>query len=125
MTEDLSKRIQILALWLYESRYPCLTLMHDHQCRILLHHPGLSWTGYRKVRKGVKRRISRHMLGLNCSDMAGYLHELDRSTEAKAEGKRLMTVSGSRFFRDSRWWDLLYEKILHEGPISYLFKKKA
>jgi chemotaxis protein methyltransferase CheR len=86
--------------------------MDDRQFRRLLHYLGLSWTGYRKVRKGVKRRISRHMLGLNCSDMAGYLHELDRNAEARDECKRLMTVSISRFFRDRRLWDLLHEEIL-------------
>ena len=99
--------------------------MDDHQFRRLLHHLGLSWTGYRKVRKGVKRRISHHMLRLDCPDMAGYLHVLERNTETKAECKRLMTVSISRFFRDRRLWDLLQEEILYEGPLSYLFIKKA
>lgn len=86
--------------------------MDDRQFRRVLHYFGLSWTGYRKVRKGVKRRISRHMLELNCSDMAGYLHELDRNAEAREECKRLMTVSISRFFRDRQLWDLLHEEIL-------------
>ena len=81
--------------------------MDDRQFRRLLHHLGLSWTGYRKVRKGVKRRISRQMQGLNCPDMAGYLHVPKRDTEAGDECRRLMTVSISRFFRDRRLWDLL------------------
>jgi chemotaxis protein methyltransferase CheR len=86
--------------------------MDDRQFRILLHHLGFSWSGYRKVRKGVKRRISRHMLELNCSAMAGYLHVLERNREAGVECKRLMTVSISRFFRDRRLWEFLYEEIL-------------
>ena len=86
--------------------------MDDRQFRRLLHHLGFSWTGYRKVRKGIKRRISRHMLELNCSNMAEYLHVLERIPEAKNECKRLMTVSISRFFRDRRLWELLKEEIL-------------
>ena len=86
--------------------------MDDHQFRRLLHHLGLSWTGYRKVRKGVKKRVSRHMLALNCSNMAGYLHEIDKSKEALDECERLMTVSISRFFRDKKLWDLLSDEML-------------
>lgn len=88
--------------------------MDDVQFRKLLHHLGLSWTGYRKVRKGVKKRISRHMKVLNCFDMAGYLHELGRSEEARYECERLMAVSISRFFRDRKLWDLLFKEMLPE-----------
>jgi chemotaxis protein methyltransferase CheR len=76
--------------------------MEDVQFRRLLHHLGLSWAGYRKVRKGVKKRVSRHIKALNCSNMAGYLHEIDHSKEARNECERLMTVS----------WDILLDKIL-------------
>ena len=86
--------------------------MDDHQFRRLLDHLGLSWTGYRKVRKGVKKRVSRHMQALNCSNMAGYLHKIDKSKEARDECERLMTVSISRFFRDKKLWDLLLDEML-------------
>ena len=88
--------------------------MDDVQFRRLLHHLGLSWAGYRKVRKGVKKRISRHMQTLNCSNMAGYLHEIDRNREAREECNRLMTVSISRFLRDRKLWDLLFNEVLPE-----------
>ena len=104
------------------------THMDDVQFRKLLHHLGLSWTGYRKVRKGVKKRISRHMRLLNCSDLAGYLHELGSSKGARYECERLMTVSISRFFRDKKLWVLLLDKVLPElhgyGSLSYVFKKQ-
>lgn len=86
--------------------------MDDLQFRRLLHHLGLSWTGYRKVRKGVKKRVSRHMVALNCSNMAQYLIELDRSKEVRDECDRLMTVSISRFFRDKGMWEFLLAEIL-------------
>jgi len=86
--------------------------MDDLQFRRLLHHLGLSWTGYRKVRKGVKKRVSRHMLALKCSNMSEYLTELDRNKDAKQDCDRLMTVSISRFFRDKRMWECLSEEIL-------------
>ena len=88
--------------------------MDDVQFRRLLHHLGLSWTGYRKVRKGVKKRISRHMRALNCSNMAGYLHEIDKSKETRDECERLMTVSISRFFRDKKLWNFLLTEMLPE-----------
>jgi chemotaxis protein methyltransferase CheR len=97
--------------------------MDDVQFRRLLDHLGLSWTGYRKVRKGVKKRVSRHMQALSCSNMAGYLHEIDKIKGARDECERLMTVSISRFFRDKKLWDLLLAEMLpglieqHPGKI--------
>jgi len=35
--------------------------MDDKEFSQLLQYLGLSWQGYRKVRKGVKKRVSRHM----------------------------------------------------------------
>jgi chemotaxis protein methyltransferase CheR len=44
--------------------------------------------------------------------MVGYLHEIDKSKEARDECERLMTVSISRFFRDKKLWDLLLDEML-------------
>ena len=85
--------------------------MDDHQFRRLLEHLELSWPGYKKVRKGVKKRISRHMMELNCSDISGYLLELGRNVEARNECEQLMTVSISRFFRDKKLWEFLEGEI--------------
>jgi chemotaxis protein methyltransferase CheR len=89
-----------------------LQLMNDHQFRQLLNHLGLSWNGYRKVRKGVKKRMARHMQKLACPNMETYLLTLDHNQDAKDESMRLMTVSISRFFRDSRLWETLQAEIL-------------
>lgn len=86
--------------------------MEDHQFRILLQHLGLSWAGYRKVRKGVKKRIRRHMQRLNCPNMGEYLLRLDKNSEVRSQCERLMTVSISRFFRDKGMWEALRKEIL-------------
>jgi chemotaxis protein methyltransferase CheR len=51
--------------------------MDDDQFRILLGYLQYSWTGYRKVRKGVKKRIQRHMQQLDCRSVTDYLKILD------------------------------------------------
>lgn len=86
--------------------------MNDQQFRQLLNKLGLSWDGYRKVRKGVKRRISRHMHELGCRTMQEYFLALDQDKDARQDCERLMTVSISRFFRDRGLWQALEDEIL-------------
>jgi len=86
--------------------------MEDQQFRILLQYLGLSWAGYRKVRKGVKKRIRRHMKQLGCRKMEAYLGKLETDREARQECNQLMTVSISRFFRDRGLWQTLQHQIL-------------
>jgi len=86
--------------------------MDDQQFHQLLQYLGLSWKGYRKVRKGVIKRIYRHMHQLGCQSVGTYLHELEKSHQTKAECERFMTVSISRFFRDRKLWEILQKEIL-------------
>jgi chemotaxis protein methyltransferase CheR len=88
--------------------------MDDHQFRQLLQQLGLCWTGYRKVKKGIKKRIRRHMRQLGHQDIVVYLAELDKSEERRQACERLMTVSISRFFRDRRLWQVLQQEVLPE-----------
>jgi chemotaxis methyl-accepting protein methylase len=78
--------------------------MHDDQFRQLLDALDLAWSGYRKVRKGVKKRISRHMQELNCSSMQTYLELIQQNNEVRQACDLRMTVSISRFFRDKQLW---------------------
>jgi chemotaxis methyl-accepting protein methylase len=81
--------------------------MDDDHFRQLLDGFNFSWAGYRKVRKGVKKRISRHMQDLNCPNIKAYLDLVNRRGELRQECERRMTVSISRFFRDRQlWYDL-------------------
>jgi chemotaxis protein methyltransferase CheR len=86
--------------------------MDDQQFRQLLNYFGLSWDGYRKVRKGVKKRICRHMNALRCRTMQAYFSVLDQNRNARQQCERLMTVSISRFFRDRVLWQALENEIL-------------
>jgi chemotaxis methyl-accepting protein methylase len=86
--------------------------MNDQQFRQLLEKFGRSWSGYRKVRKGVKKRIRRHMRALGCSSLDGYLAQLDKNSTARRTCERLLSVSISRFFRDRRLWEVMAREIL-------------
>ena len=86
--------------------------MDDNRFRQILEYFNYSWFGYRKVRKGVKKRISRHMQELKCPNTRAYLDLLNESDAARKECERQMTVSISRFFRDRKLWLGLEEEIL-------------
>jgi len=88
--------------------------MDDRYFRQLLNYLGFSWSGYRKVRKGVKKRIGRHMNQLGCRDMAAYLSQLDHDHLVRQQCEQLLTVSISRFFRDREFWRSLETKLLPE-----------
>ena len=78
----------------------------------LLDRFNLCAEGYRKVRRGVQKRIVRHMQELRCPAMKDYLARLDADGEAQSEARRLMDVSISRFFRDETLWKALEEEVL-------------
>jgi chemotaxis methyl-accepting protein methylase len=88
--------------------------MNDHDFCRLLERFGLSWSGYRKVRKGVRKRLVRRMHGLGCLSAESYFSILDESSEERRECVLLLTVSISRFFRDQRLWQSLEDTFLPE-----------
>jgi chemotaxis methyl-accepting protein methylase len=96
--------------------------MDDDQFRHLLDWFDFSWSGYRKVRKGVKKRISRHMQELKCPNINAYLDLLNKSAELRQECEKRMTVSISRFFRDRQLWQNLEDNVL---PRMITREKKA
>ena len=86
--------------------------MDPRDLAVLLDRFALSADGYRKVRKGVQKRIVRHMQGLGCPSMKAYLERLDNDGDARREARRLIDDSISRFFRDEPLWRLLEKEIL-------------
>ena len=88
--------------------------MDDQQFRQLLNRFDFSWSGYRKIRKGVKKRIHRHMTALGCPNISDYLAEMDNDENVKQQCERLLTVSISRFFRDAKLWEVLESEWLPE-----------
>jgi len=81
--------------------------MDDTDFRKLLEFLGYSWSGYRRVRKGVKKRIHRHMQRVGCRDITAYLNLLDNQADCRYDCELQMTVSISRFFRDRHLWQML------------------
>jgi chemotaxis protein methyltransferase CheR len=88
--------------------------MDDEQFRQLLDHFGYSWSGYRRVRKGVKRRIIRHMQQVRCRNTQEYLDRLDADSGLLSQFDNVMSVSVSRFFRDKFLWKIMEDRIVPE-----------
>ena len=86
--------------------------MDDASFRKILLFFGLSWQGYRKVRKGVKKRIARHMEALGCRTVDNLLVLLRENPQELGKARELLTVTISRFFRDPPLWEILGEHIL-------------
>ena len=86
--------------------------MDDQHFRELLDFLGLSWKGYRKVRKGVKKRIDGYMQGLGLRTLGFLLSALEKNPEQRAQVEKLMTVSITRFFRDRNLWTAIESHLL-------------
>ena len=86
--------------------------MHDSQFRQLLDRFNYSWTGFRRVRKGVKKRLARHMHAVNCHAIETYIAAIENYEDVRQGFERCMTVSISRFYRDRNLWDTLQNRIL-------------
>ena len=91
---------------------PVSVMLGDNDFRRLLDHLNRPWAGYRKVRKGVIKRLRRHMQELGCSTVEQYLVQLARQPAAKAAHERCLRVTISRFFRDRHLWQILRERSL-------------
>jgi chemotaxis protein methyltransferase CheR len=87
-------------------------MLSDDEFRRLLKHLDRPWDGFRKVRKGVKKRVRRHMQVVGCTGIDAYLDLLKRNPEVYAECQRCLAVTISRFFRDRRLWDHLRARVL-------------
>jgi chemotaxis protein methyltransferase CheR len=86
--------------------------MDDQQFRQLLDFFGLSWMGYRKVRKGVKKRLSRFWGQIGIGALGEFLQALDENKELRKQAEILMAVSISRFFRDRQLWQSFKKDVI-------------
>jgi len=86
--------------------------MNDHDFHRLLAVFNLSRSGYRRVRKGVKKRLVRHMQAMGCRHVDDYLERLRGSPELALTCRELLTVSVSRFFRDPELWGYLGRDVM-------------
>ena len=86
--------------------------MEDTHFQMLLDRFGFSRGGYRRVRKGVKKRLSRHMQEMHCENIENYIETIKKDRAMRLQFERLMTVSVSRFFRDRGLWEIMRKEIL-------------
>ena len=86
--------------------------MDDSQFRQILDRFGFSWAGFRRVRKGVKKRLAHHMQETGCRSVEEYIEALNRNREVRVQFECVMTVSISRFFRDRGLWKSIRDGIL-------------
>jgi len=86
--------------------------MDDSQFRQIIDSLGYSWRGYRKVRKGVKKRLDRHRANRGILSFEAYLTAIASNPAIGHEVETLMTVSISRFFRDHALWQALEGDII-------------
>ena len=67
--------------------------MNDKQFRVLLDYLKLSWKGYRIVRKGVKKKIRRHMQQIDCRNISEYIKVLEWNSDIREQTDTLMMVT--------------------------------
>lgn len=87
-------------------------MLGDNEFRLLLQHLERPWTGYRKVRKGVKKRLHRHMEALGCTTIESYIKLIELRPNEKDVCEQCLLVTISRFFRDRRLWQILKDRLL-------------
>lgn len=88
------------------------SMLSDEAFRKLLTYLDRPWSGFRKIRRGVKRRLGRHMEELGCSSVEAYILAMQGRPDVREKCERCLLVSISRFFRDRRLWIDLRERIL-------------
>jgi chemotaxis protein methyltransferase CheR len=90
--------------------------MRDDECvgflQWALPRMGLSWPGFRKVRRQVCRRIARRMDELGLSSAAAYRSHLNEHPDEWARLDGLCRITISRFWRDRAMFDALRDVVL-------------
>lgn len=87
-------------------------VLSDNDFKTLLNYFDRSWSGYRRVRKGVIRRVRQHMAAIHCKTVNRYIDRLEKEPELRATCESLFNVTISRFFRDRQLWNHLREYCL-------------
>lgn len=87
-------------------------MLNEDDFRALLDQFNRPWSGYKKVRKGVQKRLRRHMRSLGASDVDAYQKMLRQDPLAKRGCERCLEVTISRFFRDRKLWPCLQRIVL-------------
>lgn len=87
-------------------------MLSDDEFRRLLACLDRPWAGFRKVRKGVKKRVRRHMQALGSTTVDNYIQRIQNHQEVRNACEHHLTVTISRFFRDRALWSHLQTRVL-------------
>ncbi len=72
----------------------------------------LRWSGFRRVRGQVCKRLSRRLTALGLKDLSEYRARLETDTREREVFDELCRISISRFYRDRGVWNCLEEELL-------------
>ncbi len=72
----------------------------------------MRWSGFRRVRKQVCKRLARHLMALELDDLACYRQYLNHNTDEWQKLDSLCRVVVTRFYRDKRVFGELVERVL-------------
>ncbi len=90
--------------------------MNDAECARFLQwalpRMGLRWAGFRKVRRGVCKRVARRARSLGLAGLAAYRARLEAHPGEWSVLDALCRVTISRFLRDRGMWRRLEEEVL-------------
>ncbi len=75
---------------------------------------GYRWSGYRKPRRQVLRRIRNRMADTGCTSYADYARYLERNSDEWEFLDASCDITISRFFRDRKLWDNLRDHVFPE-----------
>lgn len=87
-------------------------MIHDADFQRVLQAFGLLWHGYRKVRKGAKRRLCALMQARGVASVSDLLERCLWDGALSEDVRRALAVSISRFFRDQKLWYVLETHVL-------------
>jgi chemotaxis protein methyltransferase CheR len=73
---------------------------------------GLRWSGFRRVRRQVCKRIARRLLALGLPDLSAFRERLQNEPKEWHSLDALCRISISRFYRDRAVFDGLRERVL-------------
>jgi chemotaxis protein methyltransferase CheR len=75
----------------------------------------LRWTGYRKVRRLVGKRLNRRLGELGLADLDAYGALLRRDAGERARFEAMCRIPISRFYRDRRVFDVICQQVLPQA----------
>lgn len=101
-----------------QARSRCGEIMRDEDCvaflKLWLPRLGLRWTGYRKVRRTVCKRMRRHLRAAGLDGLEAYAAVLENCPAERQRLDAFCRIPISRFYRDRKVFEVLGDSVLAE-----------